>query len=489
MSQKQILLSDLFFQIRKLYSFDQYGLFVGTEKFVLNDIIQADSSKLSEFVKPNSVALTITSPPYRNAIDYSQHVKNLKKSKNVWMRGKGTQTTESYMKLMEEIFGKVYKATKEGGFCCIVIGDEVVNGKIIPLPSLFLERLCSLENDDASNKWRFRDMIIWNKVTSGRNGSGNRFGLFVQYPIPTYFRANIMHEYIIILQKGKARPDITVKEKERIPLNRILKREIANSIWNIAPVPPGSIKHPVPFPEEIPFRLITLYSKKGDIVLDPMNGSGQTTKVAKQLERNYIGIDIRKEYVKEAKYRLKQPLKLSNILIPVYHKEDWDEEDQIGYFETKEIDLSTNIPAGYKFLLKTDSDRSTNGKKGVYAYYKNILSNYLCFIIGANGKFNRLNLGSIKDPKSMLYNVLINLPNKSFIKADLNNVLETRIVENRQPVKACIDILEKHLRAVKIGKRIGPKQYYDLTTKGKMMKKNAIHLKSKIKPKILLKQI
>ena len=450
--------------------------------YVLNDIIQGDSSELSKYVKPNSVALTITSPPYRNAIDYSQHVKNIKKSENVWMRGTGTQTTENYMNLMEKIFNDVYKVTKEGGFCCIVIGDEVVNGKLLPLPSLFLERLCSLENEDDSTKWRFRDMIIWNKVTSGRNGAGNRFGLFIQYPIASYYRANIMHEYIIILQKGKARPDINVKEKERVPLNRILKREIANSIWNIAPVPPGSIKHPVPFPEQIPFRLITLYSKKGDVVLDPMNGSGQTTNVANQLGRDYIGIDIRKEYVKEAKTRVSQKLKHSNILIPVYHIEGWEEEDQIGYFETREVDLSKNIPAGYKFLLKTESDRSVKGKKGMYAYYNNPKFNYLCFIIGANGKLNRLNLGSLNDSKSMLNNVLTNLPNEPFIKADLNNVLEIRIVENRQPVKACMDILEHHLKAVRSGKKIGSKQYYELTTKGK-------NLQEKInpKPKLVMK--
>jgi len=453
-------------------------------KYVLNDIVQENSNQLSDFVKPNSVALTITSPPYRNAINYSRHLSNLKKSENVWMRGTGKQSTKDYLNLMVKIFNDVYKATIEGGFCCIVIGDEVVNGKLLPLPSLLLDRLCSLDNEDDPNKWRFRDMIIWNKVTSGRNGAGNRFGLFIQFPYPAYYRANIMHEYIIILQKGKARLDITRNEKDRVPLNRILKREMANSIWNIAPVPPGVVNHPVPFPEEIPFRLVTLYSKKGDVVLDPMNGSGQTTKVAHQLGRSYIGVDIKKEYVAEANKRLEQKLKLSNILIPVYHKEDWEDEDQIGYFETKEIDLSANIPNGYKFISKTDSDRSIKGKKGVYAYYKNSKANYLCLIIGANGKLNRLNLGSIKDPKSMLHNVLINLPNKPFIKADLNNILETRIVENRQPVKACIDILEKHLKAVKNGKKVASKQYYEMTAKGKTMRKNILKSVSKIRPKI-----
>lgn len=464
-----------------------YQISVEKKGFVINKIIQSDGSRLSDYVRPNSVTLTITSPPYRNAIDYSQHVSNLKKSENVWMRGTGKQTTSKYMKLMDKIFSNVYKVTKEGGFCCIVIGDEVVNGKLLPLPALLLERLCSLENEDTPNKWRLRDMIIWNKVTSGRNGSGNRFGLFVQFPYPTYFRANIMHEYIIILQKGKTRSDITKNVKDKVPLNRIVKREVANSIWNIAPVPPGTIKHPVPFPEEIPFRLITLYSNKGDVVLDPMNGSGQTTKVAYQLERNYIGVDIKNEYIKEAKKRLKQKLKSTNSLIPVYHIEGWADEDQIGYFETKELDLSKNIPAGYKFLLKTESDRKVRGKKGVYAYYKNAKSNYLCFIIGANAKFNRLNLGSLKDPKSMLFKVLINLPNKQFIKADLNSILETRIVENRQPVKACIDILEYHLKAVKARKKIGSKQYYELTEKGKKLKNNLMRPKIPKRQKILVK--
>ena len=441
------------------------------KKYILNDIVQGNSEDLCNIVRPNSVALTITSPPYRNAINYNRHLKNLKRSENKWMRGNGILTTSAYMRSMESIFSQVFKVTKDGGFCCIIIGDEVVNGKLIPLPALLLERLCVLENENVPDKWRLRDTIIWNKVTSGRNGAGNRFGLFTQYPIPTYYRANIMHEYILVLQKGKAREDITTKTQEQVPLNRIIKREVANSIWNIAPVPPRTIEHPVPFPEQIPFRLITLYSKKGDTVLDPMNGSGQTTKVANHLGRAYIGIDIRKEYVAEAKRRVSTKLKPNNSIIPVYHLEGWEDEDQIGFFETKEIDLSKNIPDGYKFVLKTESDRKINGIRGVYAYYKNQQSNYLCFILGASKKFSRLNLGSIGDPKSMLHNVLVNLPHNEFIKADLNGILETRIVENRQPVKACMDILEHIFGAVKSVESSAPKQHYQITEKGREMQK------------------
>ena len=459
-------------------------MFVG--KDIIDDIVPGDSTQLTNFVKLNSVSLTITSPPYRNAIDYSQHVSNVKKSNNVWMRGTGNQSTKNYLEKMKKIFDQVFKVTKDGGICCIIIGDEVVNGKLIPLPSLLLSKIASKENDDVLDKWRFRDMIIWNKVTSGRNGAGNRFGLFIQWPFPKYFRANIMHEYILILEK-KISPKTTYKriDTEKIPRNRLVKREFANSIWNIAPVPPRTVKHPAPFPEQIPWRLIKLFSNEGDIVLDPMNGSGQTTKVAYHSKRRYIGIDVRKEYVKEAKKRRKQKLMLGELLIPVYHREGWSDVDQAGYFETNEVDLSKNIPNGYKLMLKTESDRQVKGKKGIYAYYKNPHSNFLCFIIGANGKFNRLNLGSIKEPGSMLFNVLTKLPNTPFIKADLNNILETRIVENRQPVKACMDIFH-HLKIVKFGKKISTKQYYEITKKGKKLKKELLKSKIKSKQKILL---
>ncbi len=66
--------------------------------------------------------------------------------------------------------------------------------------------------------------------------------------------------------------------------------DIANNVWHIAPVPPDVIDHPCPFPEEIPDRLIQLYSYADDVVLDPFAGSGQTLKVAKQLKRQVRGL-------------------------------------------------------------------------------------------------------------------------------------------------------------------------------------------------------
>ncbi len=439
------------------------------QEYHINEIIHADARDLGKYVQPNSVTLTVTSPPYRNAIDYSQHITNMKNSTDVWMRGTGMESTEAYLDVMQHVFDQVFKATKDGGFCCIVIGDEVVNGKLIPLPSLLLSRIANSENEDNPSKWRLRDMIIWHKVTSGRNGAGNRCGIFVKMPYPGYFRANIMHEYILVLQKGKMQAGVERTDKDKIPLNRVIKRELANSIWNIPPVPPGLINHPVPFPEQIPWRLITLLTQKDDIVLDPMNGGGQTTKVAYNMGRKYLGFDIKKEYVKEANKRLKQDLKMSEYLVPVFHRESWSEDIQGGSFETIEVDLSKNVPNGYKFLFRTASDK-IRGQSGLYVYYVNPDDNYLCFILGTNCKMSRLNLGKITDPTSMLHSTLMKLPHGKFIKADLDKVLDARIVENRQPINTCIDVL-LHLEHVTEADKEKQRQYYKITEKGKTLQR------------------
>jgi site-specific DNA-methyltransferase (adenine-specific) len=278
-------------------------------KWVLDDIIRADSHTLTEFIKPNSVALTVTSPPYRNAIDYEGHIED--KSENY--RGKKVWSSlDNYLKDMKEIFDQVYKVTIDGGYCAIVIGLEVINAEIIPLPFYLTTELLK------GKKWRLREEIIWNKVTAGRNGAGNRFGITIRNPYPCYYHANVMHEHILIFSKGDTNPrlrkEASIERVEKLNIHELMKRDIANSTWHITPVPPRTIKHPCPFPEQIPWRLIQLYTYVNDVVLDPLNGSGQTTKVAKYLSRHYIGVDILEDYVELAKARLNEPLHLSNLL-------------------------------------------------------------------------------------------------------------------------------------------------------------------------------
>ena len=86
--------------------------------------------------------------------------------------------------------------------------------------------------------------------------------------------------------------------------------DVANNIWHIAPVPPHTIDHPCPYPEEIPHRLISLYSYLGDTILDPFVGSGQTSKVAIALGRQAVGYDTRQQYIDYAQSRIEEPLRL-----------------------------------------------------------------------------------------------------------------------------------------------------------------------------------
>ena len=338
------------------------------KKFTVNDVVCADSKTLSKFIKPNSVALTVTSPPYGNAINYSQHVKNLKSGKGKEFRGNVGGSLEDYLNEMQEIFSEVRKVTMPGGFCCIVIADELSEGVLIPLPSLLISKLVDMSDEDEG--WHLRDMIIWNKVTAGRSGAGNRFSQFVKIPVPTRYRANIMHEYIIVLQKGKQARFLPKTDPE-VPLNRAMKRQVALSVWDITPVPPNVIKHPAVFPEQIPWRLIQMYTKPGDVVLDPMCGSGQTVKVANSLKRKYIGVDIRKAYVSLAKKRAKEKMMLSNFMIPLYFPVKWVGEVQSGKKDDAHIDLEDHIPKGYKVEFQKISKDVKNGTDTRHVYYKN----------------------------------------------------------------------------------------------------------------------
>jgi site-specific DNA-methyltransferase (adenine-specific) len=125
-----------------------------------------------------------------------------------------------------------------------------------------------------------------------------------------------MHEQILILRKL---PFHNIKDKKsKLIINDLMKKEIANSVWHIAPMPPSYRKfHPAAFPEEIPYRLIQLYSNVGDLVLDPFVGSGQTTKMARFLNRKYIGVDKSPKYVKIAQKRtLEKPSLRKLQLVP-----------------------------------------------------------------------------------------------------------------------------------------------------------------------------
>jgi len=261
-------------------------------------------------VPDGSVTLIVTSPPYWNAIDYEVHVQDPK----AWFRTRRTLAPyEEYLEWLRTCFTEAYRKQKAGGFCAVVIGTVLLNGKQYPLRHHFtgiMERV----------GYEFHQEIVWYKVTGGVK----RAGVTIQNPYPGYYCPNIMTESILIYRKPGPKiyegREQRLKEMSRIPIDELFTKELANDIWHIAPVPPNYLPHPCPFPEEIPYRLILLYSYPGDAVLDPFLGIGTTAKVARALGREYWGYEIQQKYYEIALKRLKEPLHLRDPLIATFEK-------------------------------------------------------------------------------------------------------------------------------------------------------------------------
>jgi DNA modification methylase len=283
-----------------------------------DNAVYAHSSEQMPEIGDDSVALTVTSPPYWNAIDYDIHANNNTEFYRTRAYANGYAEYEEYLDWLEKIFHEVLRVTKPGGLCAIVIGTVLLDGKHFPVPMDVTARL-------TRSGWEFHQDIIWHKCTAGVK----RAGVAIQKPFPGYYYPNIMTEYILVLRKpgeaiykGKSTSE---KEAARYPINRLFTMDIANNIWHVAPVPPKVIDHPCPFPEEIAYRLIQIYSYPGDLVLDPFAGSGTTLKVASHLERRSVGYDVIQKYVDLTRERIKEPLTLRpEQLIAVFDKIDID---------------------------------------------------------------------------------------------------------------------------------------------------------------------
>jgi site-specific DNA-methyltransferase (adenine-specific) len=269
---------------------------------MVNQIFPHSCEKMPE-VASDSIALTVTSPPYWNAIDYDIHAEDRDQFYRTRSYSNGFSDYQDYLDWLESIFTEVHRVTKPGGFCAIVIGTVLLEGDLYPVPFDLSSRL-------RNKEWLFHQDIIWHKCTAGVK----RAGVSIQKPYPGYYYPNIMNEYILVFRKPgpKIYQARSTEEKSsaKYMIDTLFTKETANNIWHIAPVPPGFIDHPAPFPEEIPHRLISLYSYPEEIVLDPFAGSGQTLKVARALGRNFIGFENIPSYVELASKRIDESLSI-----------------------------------------------------------------------------------------------------------------------------------------------------------------------------------
>jgi DNA modification methylase len=281
----------------------------------MNRLFQASCENM-DALRSESVHLTITSPPYWNAINYDTHVSDGEAN----YRARQDADYPAYLDWLGKCFAEVHRVHAPGTFCAVIIGTVLLRTHHTPLPFHFVSLMERLG-------WEFHQDIVWSKCTGGVKRAGSA----IQHPYPGYFYPNIMTEYILIFRKPSPQKIHegrlpSSKEESRYPIDALFTRETANNIWHIAPVPPGQYNHPCPFPEEIPYRLTKLYSYRGDTVLDPFAGSGTTLKVARALDRRWVGYELIEEYINLAQERVMQPLRLRDQLITSYVKMPLDED-------------------------------------------------------------------------------------------------------------------------------------------------------------------
>jgi site-specific DNA-methyltransferase (adenine-specific) len=227
-----------------------------------------------EEIENESVHLIVTSPPYFNApFDYEGLFINY----------------DQYLGVLNNFAKESYRVLQEGRIIALNIDDMLVDGQKYPIVADAIKIL-------QKAGFRYRDKIIWKKP-NGYLRISKRSGVILQNPFPMYFYPDNLLESIVILQKGKF--DYRSISNEIRNLSRIDKDEIQDNgwyktLWEMTNVLPGSVleKNVAAFPEQLPYRIIKLYSYVGETVLDPFLGSGTTMKVARNLKRNSIGIEI-----------------------------------------------------------------------------------------------------------------------------------------------------------------------------------------------------
>jgi site-specific DNA-methyltransferase (adenine-specific) len=142
-----------------------------------------------------------------------------------------------------------------------------------------------------------RGEVIWNKASSGSPSTAWGSWLSAKNPI-----LRDIHEYILVFSKGMFSRE-NLGRKSTISKEEFL--EFTKSIWTFSAEPATKVGHPAPFPVELPYRLIQLYTFENEVVLDPFIGSGQTAIAAVKTKRHFIGYDINEEYVRLAESRIK----------------------------------------------------------------------------------------------------------------------------------------------------------------------------------------
>ena len=240
-------------------------------------IVFGDCRNMRE-VPDESIHLMVTSPPYFNApFDYPDLFSGY----------------DDFLGMIRKFGREVYKKIVPGRIAAFVTDDMLVDGEKFPV-------VADITTIMRKAGFRYRDKILWVKP-KGYTRISRRSGVLLQHPYPMYYYPDNIQESILIFQKGKfdyryidTLPTET-KEASKLDVTEFNNKDWYLTVWNVTNVLPlkGRLEEGIAaFPEELPERLIKLFTFVGETVLDPFLGSGTSMKVARKLSRNCWGYEL-----------------------------------------------------------------------------------------------------------------------------------------------------------------------------------------------------
>ena len=295
-----------------------------------------DSRALNK-IEDKSVQLIITSPPYWQLKDYGSN--NQIGFNNSY---------EEYINNLNLVWMECERILSEGCRLCINIGDQFARSvsygryKVVPIRTEII-RFCE------TLKMDYMGAIIWQKATTMNTSGGG--AIMGSFPYPRNGILKIDYEFILIFKKLGNPPKPTLEQKENSIMTKEEWNQYFSSHWNFSGVKQS--EHIAMFPEELPKRLIKMFSFSGETIFDPFLGSGTTTLAAKNLGRNSIGYEINKEFESIIKEKLNIN-QLSFDSDTIEFLEDNNKSnysfDKLPYIFDKKIDIKKN-----KFGSKIDN--------------------------------------------------------------------------------------------------------------------------------------
>ncbi len=251
-----------------------------TEAETNHQIVVADARWMSELT-PESVHLVVTSPPYWQLKDYG-HMGQIGFD----------DTYEEYINNLNLVWDECYRVLHPGCRLCVNVGDQFARSvyygryKVIPIRTEII-KFCEARGFD------FMGSIVWQKVTTTNTTGGA--AVMGSYPYPRNGIVKINYEHILLFKKLGAPPRPTPAQKEASRLSDEEWNLYFSGHWNL----PGERQdaHLAMFPEELPRRLIRMFTFVGETVLDPFLGSGTTSLAARNLGRNSIGYEVNPEFL------------------------------------------------------------------------------------------------------------------------------------------------------------------------------------------------